>query len=117
MSSYFDKHIAGIKYYSDRSNFLEEAQAIEDEVIHEINLVTGDKFFPSDLRDKIQGAIAVWAILGSGDKGKERFGIMQKSYLLDELHQLFHELAQRRIEAPYGPLNDNPADILKRRGL
>lgn len=119
MSSYFDEKTRQIsmlvpKAGESDSSFLEGLRAIEALVIRDVSLVTGDKHCPEDLREKIQTKIAVWEAR-PGSKGEEYALMGYSSVLICDLHSLFHELASRRVQTPFGLLNDSPTGILERR--
>jgi len=111
MSSYFDKA------EREAAESIEDAKAIEAAVIADVNLITGDREFPDDLRQKIQKAIALLRIesVNGATKGKEWYESLGNSKLLSTLHSLFHEVAQARIETRFGILNDRPSSILSMR--
>lgn len=100
--------------------FLSDIALIEKRVIEQVVLVTGDREFPDDLREKILGAIAIKGICQIGglpvlEKTKAMVLALKKSILLDDLHSAFHELAARNIRTRFGVFSDSPNDILQQR--
>jgi len=123
MSSYFDERqgwVGDIGLGVTGEAFLNAVADIEDPVVEAVNLVTGDREFPEDLRQRIQGTIAIHALrpspgLEPSGRTKDRVKACRLSTLLSTLHSDFHEVASRRVETRFGLLGDNPEDILKRR--
>ena len=121
MTSYFDdatREVSGLP--EDEPTFIAHLILIEQRVAHEASLVTGDREFPTDLREKIQGIVATKAIQPSeGGLINERmrdFALVgRNSELLSDLHRAFHELAIRRVTTRFGLMFDSPTDILKSR--
>lgn len=111
MSSYFDKA------QQEASQSIEDAISAECDMVIDVLLVTGDREFPDDLREKITAKIAIEQIKSkSGStKGREWYESLGCSKLIDSLHSLFHELGSRRIETRFGVLNDRPSSILAMR--
>jgi hypothetical protein len=60
MSSYFDAKSRALAEVAgaDDETFLANLEAIEAALIADVNLATGDREFPDDLRERIQGLIA-----------------------------------------------------------
>jgi len=115
MSSYWDtasREVAG-------SETVDEAKAIEQRVIAETMLVTGDREFPEDHRTEILGIIAVKRIdpIGGDSKNRSRewFQSCHSSRMIEDLHDAFHELARPRHETRFGPLSDNVNSNLFRK--
>lgn len=123
MTAYFDdlrREISELsRVHEDDDNFLLAAAAVEARVIETVRLVTGDREFPDDLREKIMGHVAVLAIdLAPGlppTRGRERARVCRDSPLLEALHDDFHALARRRIVTRFGLMLDDPSGILRRR--
>lgn len=124
MSSWFDKwdrEVKTIEEQDDDAQFLTSLAAIEAPRIKAIQLVVGDREFPPDLREKIMGCIAQWAIGGLAEgtkpttKAREWVLMMRSSEVSSRLHTLFHEVGNRRHQTRYGLLDDNPRSILLRR--
>jgi hypothetical protein len=105
MTAYFD-------------NLLRDAADVENRVISIVQLVTGDREFPGDLREQILGHIAVLRI-DSGNlpptRGRARANACRDSPLLETLHDDFHALARRRIVTRFGLMLDSPENILRLR--
>ena len=97
-------------------------------MIRTVSLTTGDREFPDDLRQQIQGVIAVHAI----DPGRHVFErpstelanararawllTMRSSILLEELHRAFHHVGERRAVNRYdGYFTDDPSSFLRAR--
>ena len=116
MTSYFDERARALDGAT-----ITEAVEVEKEVIATVNLVTGDREFPEDLRERIQGLIAVFRCRKSTSasspwsRGRFDFEATSESSLLRELHSAFHDVANRRIETRFGILSSSPEDILVRR--
>jgi len=126
MSAYFDEMVDGVRQAADRDSddvtFLRRVRDAEEPAQKEIPLLTGDREFPEDLRERILTAIARKSLRlkhdGAGyfKPALDRVLALRKSVLLDELHSLFHEVAERRIQTRFGLLTDNPrADLAVRR--
>lgn len=121
MTSYFDDKVRDIHTYAEEAcgdfgKVRDEVAAIELETIKEVVLVTGDREFPDDLREKIMGIIATQAvceyILPPTRKALEYLKATHESVLLESLHSAFHELGRRRIQTRFGLLSDHPRSIL-----
>jgi len=121
MSSWFDdwdREVQEIEGIESVAGFMTALVAIEKPRVEAINLVTGDREFPDDLREKIQGHIALWAISGSlpaTDRAWEYATSTRCSRLSMELHDDFHEVARRGISTRFGRLSDSPSQILALR--
>ena len=123
MTAYFDEmrediSAAAASTDTDRQ-FLAAVETVEARAIADINLVTGDREFPDDLREKIQGLIATHqtkVIEGQPPtRHREMNAAMRHSQLLIELHRAFHEVGSRRIKTRFGILSDHPAINLHMR--
>lgn len=116
MTSYFDDLRTEVRKAStaakDDEEFLLDIEAMERGVIQDVNYITGDREFPEDLREKIQGLIAVHRTQVMRDepptRARELNLRMRRSQLLQELHTAFHEVGYRRIKTRFGVLSDNP---------
>lgn len=129
MTAYFDSAAAEVREASerfpDREAFLAEVGEVERRVIRDVQLCTGDREFPGDLREKILGRIAVDATVGPLEatnlapsfygKARDLAAAARYSPLLDSLHSLFHRLAERRLLVRFGRWTDSPTDNLLRR--
>lgn len=119
MTSYFDERVSQINeaasvWGPSHKNFMEVVETIEQDVIETVNLCTGDREFPDDLRQKIQAVIAMWTITTIGSvpprtDAVKFVKITAASCLLSELHSCFHILVGRRIKTRFGYWNDSPA--------
>ena len=130
MTAYWDdlrREVQDASQLSD-DNFVETVIAIETHVIRAVSLTTGDREFPDDLRQQIQGVIAVHAI----DPGRHLFErpstelanararawllTMRSSILLEELHRAFHRVGERRAVNRYdGYFTDDPSSFIRAR--
>ena len=124
MTSYFADHSSQVSEAAgtamDDKAFLFFISNIEREVIPEINLVTGDREFPDDLREKIQGIIAMHRTTSVGDVQPRQRAVdmattVRMCPLISELHRAFHEVGTRRHRTRFGILSDNPTVILAMR--
>ena len=123
MSSYFDDLRTQVSEIADAPDFIEQLEALEEKVIKEVSLVTGDKYFPNDLRERIFRCIALCGVktlhlegMEVKSEARDTALLCKYSVLFEELHSLFHEVGRRNIDAPY-KLSDSPSQILKQRGL
>lgn len=126
MSSYFDALSREVSEAADRfgfedtEQFLAEVVAIEERMYQDVVLVTGDREFPDDLREKILGVLATVAVYQPGrvpmpSRARELVTRTRYSRAIEDVHDLFHEVARRRIETRFGILSDNPPSILALR--
>lgn len=132
MSSYFDdlnrelhtlfKKQTGLDDFRDpvaSVKFFIDYRMLEEQVIKTVSFCTGDREFPDDLRERIQGIIAVKCVFGGDGRGNKKnldmLMAMRTSELFAQLHSAFHEVASRRVETRFGLLDDNPESIVKRR--
>lgn len=116
MTTYFDNLTREIRV----SNNLDTTIALENDLAAKVSLVTGDREFPDDLREKIQGVIAVRRIErpetnDRNEREVEWFNTLKQSRLVEDLHACFHIVAEGRYVTRFGLLTDDPEDILKRR--
>lgn len=123
MTAYFDdlrREVADFPA-EDPANWIQQLGDIERRVVQEVQLVTGDREFPDDLREKILGAIATKTVYDLSDvvtasKDAVAYATCTKcSDLLETLHSLFHQVANRRVQTRFGLLSDSPRAILKSR--
>jgi hypothetical protein len=123
MTAYFDDRdrrisVEGKGLPDDR--FLLLVEEVEAEVIHQVNLLTGDREFPEDLRERFQRCIAnkrCKTLPGLPPTDARQYCLaLRHSELLSYLHSLFHELAGRRIRTRHGLLFDSPVGFLRERG-
>ena len=122
MTSYFDKLSAEVIDGPDtHPELVAHVAAIEARVWKTVTLLTGDREFPDDLREKILGAFAkhsVWQpspSLPRNERAEARLYPGGPSRLIEELHDLFHDVACRRHETRFGRLSDHPEFDLARR--
>lgn len=125
MSSYFDKFTREVRELNENQvytqrEFVELVADIEKEIIGQVVLVTGDVQFPEDLREKILMAITRhnvcdYAGIASFPDSVEYLKESGTSRLIERLHDLFHDVARRRIRTRFGLLGDSPSQILALR--
>ena len=113
MSSYFDDKSRQVRDLPDEG-FLKALANIEEEVASDVSLITGDREFPDALRERAMGAIAV-----SRTAGNERARwIAERSHssrMIEDLHEVFHDVARSRTETRFGRLSDSPVGDRERR--
>ncbi len=123
MTSYFDNAMTAINSISkslSAEEYLEEVGLVENLVIKDVLLNTGDKEFPDDLREKILNIIATQAVAPPSGLPPLRNACAyavdcRTSGLISALHSAFHVLAGRRIETRFGRWTDSPLANLKSR--
>lgn len=132
MTAYWDALKREIREASDLSNddFVATVIGIETRVIQAVSLTTGDREFPDDLREKVQGIIAVNAIdFGHyvfercaqkselrNERARAWLLTMRYSILIEELHAIFHYVAERRAPNRYDTFfTDDPTSFLRAR--
>ena len=124
MSSYFDaldREVAeAAERFESDDAFLAQLASIERQMFDTISLVTGDREFPDDLREKIMSAFATRAVFSRGELPPTEHTLdyvlsVRCSRLIDTVHDLFHDLARRRIQVRFGRRSDNPPMILALR--
>lgn len=124
MSSYFDAKSFAVSEAARQTvsaeDFIYQVADIERRLIEDVTLVVGDREFPSDLREKAMSLIARWHVgehagLQPTGEALEHIEVLRMSELVEEMHNLFHEVAQRRILTRFGMLDDHPKSILDRR--
>ena len=123
MTAYFDDLRTEMREIPSGNDeeWIQQLGAIERRVVQEVQLVTGDREFPDDLREKMLGAIATKAVYDLSDVVKANEDAVdyarctKTSDLLEALHSLFHRLASRRVQTRFGWLSDSPRAILKAR--
>jgi len=115
MTSYFDQAQKKVRVASSmhaEDAFMEVLADIEGRVVQHVNLVTGDREFPDDLREQIQGIIAVYGVSTPEGlpptAGYKRALLTHRSTLLHELHEAFHDVARRKIATRFGKWGDDP---------
>lgn len=119
MSSYFDTLRVEMAEIFGQDDFIERAIDLEEKVIKEVSLVTGDREFPEELREKIQTLIAQKRIklLGGeiNEPARDFATAVGYSELLEDLHSAFHRVASERIKTRFGTLTDSPSANLVMR--
>lgn len=110
MSSYFD----AAQRTARRS--YEDLLAAEEQVYKDVVRITGDREFPDDLREEILCAMAVGFVWQSGDLPIPQDAgwiarNMRYSVGIEKVHELFHELARRRVETRFGILSDSSTQM------
>jgi len=130
MSSYFDEATRTVSDLCQQHHGMElvkKVAEVENEIIEQVNLNTGDREFPADLREKIQSCIAQWNV--GWEKGRpggieavewhkkawDWLFTVKTSRLIDDLHSLYHQVASRRIKTRFGMLYDSPRGNNKMR--
>jgi len=124
MSSYFDEKAREVAQAfedaDDEQGFLLRLVDIERRVYNDVTMLTGDREFPEDIREKALGILATKAVyqpsrLPVPEKALEYATSIGVSRAVEDLHDLFHELAGRRIETRFGRLSDQPVFDRERR--
>lgn len=121
MTSYFDDARTEVReiWFTSDEEYLGAVAEIEERIIADVNLVTGDREFPDDLREQIQGIIAIRRVrTGPNEpetRAREMARVTRSSLLISDLHTAFHVVAQRRVKTRFGLLSDNPRQILAAR--
>lgn len=117
MSSYFDAMSREVAQAAEDAEqnavFLTALIDIEERLFREVTAITGDREFPEDLREKMLGVLVMQAVYQPGRlsmprKAVERALCCQSSRAVEDMHDLFHELARRRVETRFGRWNDSP---------
>lgn len=100
--------------------FLGAYRELEQRVVREVSLCTGDREFPENLRESIQGIVATRRVFMPEtqevhERNLEYLLSTKLSRLFDSLHSAFHIVASRRVETRFGLLSDDPSGTVKRR--
>lgn len=95
--------------------FLARLNAVESDVVRDVNLITGDREFPDDLREWMQSVIALFQVSLDPAGRTEHACMFRASVMLVRLHSLFHTLGSRRVVVRFGRLDDKPDGILALR--
>ena len=124
MTSYFDEASSAVRDIPrdlPDEEYLARVAAIEAPIIEDVSLCTGDREFPDDMRERIQGVIAIWAVhqrvpeLKPTERAVDWAITMRSSELVEILHSAFHALASRRIKTRVGYWYDSPrANLIAR---
>ena len=118
MTTYFDDKVREVTSHDG------DPQAVFDHVeapmIREVSQATGDREFPDDLRERIQGIIATDSLADTEGRliprhALDMFRVSGHSTLVSTLHTAFHEVARRRVQTRFGVLLDDPAEIVRLR--
>jgi hypothetical protein len=121
MSSYFDalsrEAAVAADGIDDDEAFFNEIVDIDRRLYEDVSAITGDREFPDDLRHAMLGAFAVHSVFQPGNvpvpkKARMRVLAYRGSRVVEAMHDLFHELARRRIQTRFGLLNDSPSYML-----
>lgn len=122
MTSYFDRAESEVSRltFSDAESYLRAVALVEENVLRDVLLNTGDREFPDDLRERILGIIAVKALKGPGNlpatqNARDYALSVRRSELLADLHSAFHALASRRVKCRWGYWSDSPSQNLVSR--
>lgn len=125
MSSYFDAMQREVCEAGERiegdEEFLAAAAEIEGRLFRDVCAITGDREFPDELREKILGAFArrsIWVPEGSpsaSERNRERVLGLRCSRVVEDIHDLFHDVARSRTLTRFGFLSDSPRmDAIRR---
>lgn len=113
MTAFFDEREGKINELL-RDDKIDEAITVEANLITVVMKVLEIDNFPDSLHKKIEVGVARYKL--SGDRGREWAESVKSSRLASGLHTVFHDLARKRIEMPFGAgrFSDSPNDILYR---
>lgn len=120
MTAYFDEMSRQIRHEfeicgDDDQQLLEAVMGIEAQLYRDVTAITGDREFPDDLREKMLGVLAVRCVFQPHDlpipeKARERvLARVGYSRAVENMHDLFHDLARRGIATRFGRWNDDPS--------
>lgn len=117
MTAYFDDIQRTVAELSAQSNeeFLKDVLVLEEEVLRTVSLCTGDREFPEEHREYIQGTIAMKSLKHGSEKVKGYLWTIRAHGLFAALHGQFHTLAGYRIKTRFGFLTDDPAANVRAR--
>ena len=122
MTSYFDEAERAVSRltFSDAESYVRAVADLEEPIIRDVTLNTGDREFPDDLRERILGIIAVKAMRAPGglpptQNARDYVLTVRRSELLADLHSAFHALASRRVKCRWGYWSDSPRQNLLSR--
>lgn len=107
MSSYFDQLARELR------DGERDVHDIERQLYCDVTYITGDRQFPADLRERAMGLLACNCLfrideIDPPQAAVRYFTIAGGSRALEELHELFHEVARRRVVTRFGLLSDDP---------
>lgn len=109
-SECWTRPVDGREVSNGEAMFLLEVAKIEARAQRAVEAITKLDGFPDDLKAKIARAIAK-------SKTSDALGYrlaVKASELLSDLHSIFHDVASRKIQTPFGVLSDDPEGTLKR---
>lgn len=124
MSSYFDALARQVREaretFDEDDAYFDAVAEIEEGLARDVSLAAGDREFPDDLRERMMTTLATKGVYqppglppNQAARERARFGT---SEAVEDLHELFHELARRRIATRFcGSLPDSPAYIVALR--
>lgn len=121
MTAYFDQWQDAVCHAADQAEddamFLELLAGIEERVIRDVSLCTGDREFPEHHREQAMTLISLHRVGGPVPAHSSRLDatLGRCSPMLDTLHSFFHRLAGQKIRTAYGLLSDDPIDNVRRR--
>ena len=119
MTAYFDDRAREIReaarHMSD-TEFMQNVAEIEADLFADVTRVTGDVEFPADLRGKILGLFACQSVWQPGGvpvpkRATDHVRAKRASFVLEEVHAAFRELAARGVDTRFGRLSDSPIQI------
>ena len=113
MTAFFDEREGKINELL-RDGKIDEAIAVENDLVTIVLEVCQIDGFPDDLHKEIEVGVARYKM--SGDRGREWAESVCSSRLASGLHTVFHNVARRRMEMPFGAghYSDSPSDCLHR---
>lgn len=117
MTAYFDdlqRTVAELGAQSDEE-FLRDVLDLEKGVIRLVSLCAGDREFPEDHREYIQGTIAIKSLKHGSEKVKKYLLATRAHGLFAALHSQFHTLAGYQVKTRFGVLLDDPAANVRAR--
>lgn len=119
MSSYFDEASGNIANFAKAPDFMKALEQEEARVARDCELLCGDREFPTEFREKILGVIATQSVAPCPSGVEKRSRLLAEaarySAMIEKLHDIFHELASKRIKTRFGLLTDHPLWNLQRR--
>lgn len=123
MSSYFDARTREVaeaaEQFEQDASFLARVQEIEEKVFGDVARITGDREFPSRMREQAMNLCALQSARVIGEcrnpKAEARALATRSSAMIEALHSLFHEVARARIQTRFGLLSDDPIGDAERR--
>ncbi len=119
MSSYFDalaREVAELP--EDDALFIEGVKQIEDRLFHDVSYITGDREFPEKFREQAMTILACKRMEVAGIlnvRVRDYVLAVRSSRAVEDMHNLFHEVARSRTETRFGLLSDSPTGDAARR--